>query len=1545
MSVLTHTVSNCKFEATDPSSDEVVLTRILRLIRVTVMSEVGQKTLDDKAICEMVETAFGMCFQGRVSELLKKSAEQTLVILVQVLFERLTQILKVKEHNDRLKSAVTANNETSSTVPSSHAAASIIRSLKSRQKGDLETVFASSTNKGTEVNGTDSSNGPVVISIADSLSSSGNNEPEMISVGHDDASSDLEIKLDLDLNQQQLEQQPKVQFQEQPLLEAAEKNSDDVVKSSIPSAAPSQETEEQHNNQKEQSSHRAFAPFGLPAILELVRVLVTLMDPRNRSHTDSTHRFIALTLLNVGVEVGGRSLGKWIGWGYEVEAEKATRGTDVAVSDEEKMAVACKELVVNELVKFLFQFLQNTNMTYNSPPSSNNMTLLSMTLRVLTALFQTSRHFLKFQFEYFLNWIMSKVDAGVVSWDVTDIQNNTTSTPEQVNAQQNVAGRNVLVAEARELLLETMVQCCRIPGFFTELWVNFDGDGQCQGNLYEEVVRFLSKHTFPDATPGGPVTMINHQVQCVDGLMLLLKHLSERKSGMEIGVTAMGLPESLYHEPSPEELLAVKRRKKLLAQGAERFNSSPKAGIKFLQEQELLPTPADPHSIAVFLKTTPGVNKKLIGEYIAKRGNEDILKTFIKLYNFKGKRLDEGLRLLLESFRLPGEAQLIERVVENFAEGYFQAMEDTQDHHIADQSAGFVLAFSIILLNTDQHNPQVRRRMTPEDFQRNNRGCNNGKDFDPEYLRAIYDAIKHNEIVMPEEHEGDLGFSYAWKELLKKSETANPLMSCPRGSFSKDMFQAISVSTIAAISYAFDSSEDSLTLQKAIVGLHRCASIASLYQITDVLDSIVISLSKTTGLLKDHGKLPAERKLDDSLGVSSPNNRPDPVRADPWAVDFGRNYKSQVACVLMFNLASEYGNSLRLGWKNIVDILGNLFLHSLLPSNMLTADNFIRRGAQIPRLLVKEKEAPQKEPVGGGLFFSLAQLLNLGGGDDVADLPPTAEELDAEQSTISCITCCRIEELFLETRFLEESSLQHLLAIITQACYVLPKLTHRPSQSGLFQNGGNETNAEVAAKSPENAKLLNPAESPSTPVVAAGANKPAYSLSVAFYVELIVNITFHNRDRLKVVWPVAFELISKILSGDVSGLEHPPLLERAVVGLLRLLIRMVHKDDMLPQVFQSLDMLTSLPVEVLNIVAEQLMAGLLQVIKTDPSLILRYPRWDAVLHLLSGTAMHPEASRFSLEAACILVSSDTNSPLTAESFGDCVDLLLSFVTSAGGIVLNSTAQVGSPDGRGSVTSPRVVQKNLNAQAATERALKALDKLFSLSSKIPALVSKAGIGRERIWFEFWLPLLSGLAQQCYNPGREIRQHSLTLLQRSLLSSEVESTVMVPKPNASGGIDDITSSTLETGVDVFENVLFPLLEELLKPEIRRLDASGMDETRMRVAALLCKIFLQYLNRLARFKDLPVLWIKVLDCMNRYVNAGGSEFVSEGVLESLKNMLLVMSTQRIFQPNPPAPQEAEGPQVSQHHNLWEITWQHIDKVYPGLRQELFSGSDVKV
>lgn len=92
--------------------------------------------------------------------------------------------------------------------------------------------------------------------------------------------------------------------------------------------------------------------------------------------------------------------------------------------------------------------------------------------------------------------------------------------------------------------------------------------------------------------------------------------------------------------------MEAKSKKLLLLTGAARFNKHPKGGIAFLEEHDLIrasvsseasedeKTAARAQSIAYFLKNTPRLDKKLLGEFIAKPENIDILKAFIGFFDF-----------------------------------------------------------------------------------------------------------------------------------------------------------------------------------------------------------------------------------------------------------------------------------------------------------------------------------------------------------------------------------------------------------------------------------------------------------------------------------------------------------------------------------------------------------------------------------------------------------------------------------------------------------------------------------------------------------------------------------------------------------------------------------------------------------------------------------------------------------------------------------------------------------------------------------------------
>lgn len=60
----------------------------------------------------------------------------------------------------------------------------------------------------------------------------------------------------------------------------------------------------------------------------------------------------------------------------------------------------------------------------------------------------------------------------------------------------------------------------------------------------------------------------------------------------------------------------------------------------------------------------------------------------------------------------------------------------------------YVLSYSVIMLNTDQHNPTIKKRMSADDFVRNNRGIDDGHDIPRDFLEELYNRIKNQQIMM-----------------------------------------------------------------------------------------------------------------------------------------------------------------------------------------------------------------------------------------------------------------------------------------------------------------------------------------------------------------------------------------------------------------------------------------------------------------------------------------------------------------------------------------------------------------------------------------------------------------------------------------------------------------------------------------------------------------------------------------------------------------------------------------------------------------------------
>jgi golgi-specific brefeldin A-resistance guanine nucleotide exchange factor 1 len=224
-----------------------------------------------------------------------------------------------------------------------------------------------------------------------------------------------------------------------------------------------------------------------------------------------------------------------------------------------------------------------------------------------------------------------------------------------------------------------------------------------------------------------------------------------------------------------DDLYEKRKLKYILREVISTFNEKPRDSLKMMNDLRLIESETDYTGIVKILRKSRAlINKKTLGLFLADKSPNSpapfVLNELMIEFDFKGLRIDQALRVLMHDIRLPGEGQQIERILDAFAESFFK--QNPQDPTFKDADSVCILSYAIIMLNTDQHSQQLRSRdrMNVEAFVKNVSKCNKGEDFPRDFLQAIYDAVRMQEIIVPEEHDGGLGFSYLWSDVLKKNE-------------------------------------------------------------------------------------------------------------------------------------------------------------------------------------------------------------------------------------------------------------------------------------------------------------------------------------------------------------------------------------------------------------------------------------------------------------------------------------------------------------------------------------------------------------------------------------------------------------------------------------------------------------------------------------------------------------------------------------------------------------------------------------------------------
>ena len=353
-------------------------------------------------------------------------------------------------------------------------------------------------------------------------------------------------------------------------------------------------------------------------------------------------------------------------------------------------------------------------------------------------------------------------------------------------------------------VLEVFHTICRDPKALVELFINYDCDLDAI-DLFRRIVDGFAKvaknpslsqsrTTVEFISSSGKKAMAEEhhlRMMGLEGLVIILRALL-RSSGLGTGLlddgsneaaaapgTAGGGYGSFISPVKPQETAeddgfsldnagavvdtipvnAVdtfdrkQRMQEEIETGILKFNLSSKKGLAFLAVKGLIEM--TPKSVSVFFhQYHEKLDKTILGDYLGREREYEngfclkVLHEYVDAMDFANKPFDLAIRHFLSGFRLPGEAQKIDRLMEKFAERYYLQNKEV----FASADMAFILAFSTIMLQTNLHNPAIRdRRMTKEQFVKQNKGISPDGELPDDLLMEIYDRIAAQPISMTQD--------------------------------------------------------------------------------------------------------------------------------------------------------------------------------------------------------------------------------------------------------------------------------------------------------------------------------------------------------------------------------------------------------------------------------------------------------------------------------------------------------------------------------------------------------------------------------------------------------------------------------------------------------------------------------------------------------------------------------------------------------------------------------------------------------------------------
>eukprot|EP01133_Synstelium_polycarpum_P004115 gene4115-4805_t len=817
--------------------------------------------------------------------------------------------------------------------------------------------------------------------------------------------------------------------------------------------------------------------------------------------------------------------------------------------------------------------------------------------------------------------------------------------------------------QLQELALEGLRDFCKLPMAMTELFVNYDCELHCN-NVFESLCKTLYKHSFPLS---GPLNTLH--ILSLENLLAIVQSVDDRTKYKRY-IAHHQLPNS-----ASLEFMRRKAHKRVMSVAAEHFNRKAKDAFEYLTENHVYES-MTPINIAHFLLETPKLNKTRVGEYLGKRENAAVLSEYLDYFTSHYPDYLKAYRAFLESFKIAGESAVVEHMFEMFA-GKISDLLDKRDANVfpikEQKDKLFVFLYSGLMLHTSTFNQniQTKDRINLNSFERMLRP----EGYTNELIHAMHKEMTVELVLDEESTTPGVINNKTWKNVIRKSHKIEDFHRIESNEYDKEIFPIILTVLIPAISSVFEKIESNALSQRVLDGFHLCAQVAANYNINESIDNLMNSLCANTTLIEKEG-----------------------VGRDEQQQIFIGDNKAQLATITTFDIATKYTGHLGESWKNLITIICKMHKLGLLPTIFDQTIDFPIENKKPEK--GADKQNQQKSSSLFKWFVAESEYIE-----------ETIENKDEEKARI-CVSNCHIKDLFLETKNLPQTSLEHLL----QSLFLVTTPT---------VNGFNQKQA-------------------------------------LFCFDILTHVVLLNEDRLALVWGPWMKHIESIIQICDQSPKLAPFIEKTVISVMYILIRLLKH----PEVSQSLGSLVKFILKPrFDTIAEKMSVALVQLVQTNIQFLSLTHSWEPIIGIIVLLSGNPKASTRACEALAMMIQQDTLNKEECEFSLHSINCFLESNT----IPQTVTVKVMELLHYIFIKIPSVIDINpAKLAAALEAITDPVKKRITEKHQQRSLEEK----QTNAWNIYWSPILKTISKLCVDKNLVIRNNAMSLIQKCILSPSLE-----------------------------------------------------------------------------------------------------------------------------------------------------------------------------